>query len=193
MPGTQTPHDRDITELLVAWRNGDSKAIDQVMPIVYEELRSLARSFLRRERHDHTLEATAVTHEAYMRLVEKTHPHWEGRLHFFAVAAQAMRRVLIDHARERKATKRGGQIVKVSLEDNDPPASPLRMDVLDLDAALNRLAERSPRKARVIELRYFGGLTAKEAAEVLEVSEETVHLDSRFARSWLSRELTRKQ
>ncbi|MEO1083910.1 MAG: ECF-type sigma factor, partial [Acidobacteriota bacterium] len=132
MPGTQTSHDRDITGLLVAWRNGDSKAIDQVMPIVYEELRALARSFLRRERHDHTLEATAVTHEAYMKLVEKTHPHWEGRLHFFAVAAQAMRRVLIDHARERQATKRGGHVVKVSLEDNDPPATPLRVDVLDL-------------------------------------------------------------
>ncbi len=184
----QRPPDIDVTTLLEAWRGGDAQALDRLMPVVYDELRTLARSYLRRERPEHTLQATAVTHEAYLRLVEKTHPRWQGRLHFFAVAAQVMRRVLVDHARARQAAKRGGNAVKVSLEDGDAAVEP-PLDVLDLDTALTRLAERDPRKARVIELRYFGGLTAREAAEVLEVSEETVHLDSRFARSWLTREL----
>ena len=184
----QRPPDIDVTTLLEAWRGGDERALDRLMPVVYDELRTLARSYLRRERPDHTLQATAVTHEAYLRLVEKTHPRWQGRLHFFAVAAQVMRRVLVDHARGRLAAKRGGGAVKVSLEDGDATVEP-QLDVLDLDAALTRLTEHDPRKARVIELRYFGGLTARETAEVLEVSEETVNLDSRFARSWLTREL----
>ncbi len=178
----------DVTELLEAWRGGDARALDLLMPVVYDELRTLARSYLRRERPDHTLQATAVTHEAYLRLVEKTHPRWQGRLHFFAVAAQVMRRVLVDHARGRLAAKRGGDAIKVSLEDSDAAVEP-QLDVLDLDAALTRLAKRDERKAKVIELRYFGGLTARETAEVLEVSKETVQLDTRFARSWLNREL----
>ncbi len=182
------PPDLDVTTLLEAWRGGDARALDRLMPVVYDELRTLARSYLRRERPDHTLQATAVTHEAYLRLVEKTHPRWQGRLHFFAVAAQVMRRVLVDHARARQAAKRGGDAVKVSLEAGAATVEP-RLDVLDLDAALTRLTERDPRQARVIALRYFGGLTARETAQVLEVSEETVHLDSRFARSWLTREL----
>lgn len=166
------------------------------MPVVYQELRAIAGSHLRRERPDHTLQATAVIHEAYLRLVDKTHPRWQGRLHFFAVAAQLMRRVLIDHARERRAAKRGGDAIRVTLEDGDTPVAELaerskteRVDVIDLDAALTRLAERDERKARAIELRYFGGLTARETAEVLWVSVETVNLDNRFARSWLGREL----
>lgn len=185
----------ELTELLVAWSEGDASALDQVMPMVYEELRRLAQSHLRRERPDHTLQPTAVTHEAYLRLVERTHPNWHGRLHFFAVAAQVMRRVLVDHARSRRAGKRGGDIIRVPLDSSPAGAvseAPSH-DLIDLDNALDRLTELDARKSRVVELRYFGGLTAKETAEVLQVSVETVQLDSRFARSWLSRQLARTQ
>lgn len=181
----------DVTAILAAWRAGERGALDRLMPLVYDELRSLAEGYLRRERPDHTLQATAVLHEAYLRLVEKTHPHWEGRVHFFAVAAQVMRRILVDHARERRAAKRGGDAVQVAL-DADPAAAPAALDLvdlLDLDAALDRLAALDARKGRVIELRYFGGLTEAEAAQVLEVSPATVRLDLRLARAWLLAEL----
>lgn len=187
--------DRDVTEILDAWRAGDAGALDRLIPLVYDELRSLAEGYLRRERPDHTLQATAVLHEAYLRLVEKTHPHWEGRVHFFAVTAQVMRRILVDHARDRRAAKRGGEIVKISL-DADPAATPAApasafdlVDLLDLDAALDRLSALDIRKGRVIELRYFGGLTEAETARVLEVSPATVRLDLRLARAWLLAEL----
>lgn len=181
----------ELTELLLAWSEGDVSALDHLMPLVYDELRQLAQSYLRRERSDHTLQPTAVTHEAYLRLVDRTHPNWHGRLHFFAVAAQAMRRVLVDHARTRRADKRGGDALRVPL-DAFPEAAVDEApdyDFMDLDAALHRLASFDERKSRVIELRYFGGLTAKETAQVLEVSVETVQLDTRFARSWLHRQL----
>jgi RNA polymerase sigma factor (TIGR02999 family) len=185
----------DVTEILDAWRAGDAGALDRLIPLVYDELRSLAEGYLRRERPDHTLQATAVLHEAYLRLVEKTHPHWEGRVHFFAVAAQVMRRILVDHARERRAAKRGGAALQVSL-DADPAATPVApasgldvVDLLDLDAALDRLSALDTRKGRVIELRYFGGLTEAEMARVLAVSPATVRLDLRLARAWLLAEL----
>lgn len=181
----------ELTELLVAWSRGDAAALDHVMPLVYDELRRLAQSYLRRERRDHTLQPTAVTHEAYLRLIERTHPNWHGRLHFFAVAAQAMRRVLVDHARGRRADKRGGDALRIPLDEHPEAAvqPPPDYDLIDLDAALRRLARFDERKSRVIELRYFGGLTARETAEVLGVSVETVQLDSRFGRAWLQRQL----
>ena len=184
---------RDVTEILGAWRAGDHGALDRLIPLVYDELRALAEGYLRRERPDHTLQATAVLHEAYLRLVEKTHPNWEGRAHFFAVAAQVMRRILVDHARERRAAKRGGEAVKVPIEADPPvrgaPAALDLVDLLDLDAALDRLSALDARKGRVIELRYFGGLTEAEAACVLALSPATVRLDLRLARAWLLAEL----
>lgn len=184
---------RDVTAILDAWRAGESGALDRLIPLVYDELRALAEGYLRRERPDHTLQATAVLHEAYLRLVEKTHPSWEGRVHFFAVAAQVMRRILVDHARERRAVKRGGEAVKVSLDADPAAASSVsgldRVDLLDLDTALDRLSALDARKGRVIELRYFGGLTEAEAARVLAVSPATVRLDLRLARAWLLTEL----
>ena len=186
-----SPVASELTELLVAWSRGNASALDHLMPLVYDELRQLARSYLRRERSDHTLQPTAVTHEAYLRLVERTHPNWHGRLHFFAVAAQAMRRVLVDHARGRRADKRGGKALRVPLDDYPEAAveEAPDYDLIDLDTALERLTQYDARKSRVIELRYFGGLTARETAEVLDVSVETVQLDTRFAHSWLNRQL----
>jgi RNA polymerase sigma factor (TIGR02999 family) len=187
----------DVTVLLAAWRGGDHAALDRLIPLVYDELRSLAAAYLRRERPDHTLQATALIHDAYLRLVEKTHPHWEGRVHFFAVAAQLMRRVLVDHARERRAAKRGGGVLRVALDADAAmagpadasAAKPFAPDVMDLDRALDRLAAIAPRKARAIELRYFGGLTEGEAAQALEIAPATVRLDIRLARAWLLADL----
>lgn len=199
------PDEADVSGLLRAWRAGEHGALDRLIPLVYQELRSLAAGYLRRERQDHTLEPTAVLHEAYLRLVDKTHPRWEGRVHFFAVAAQVMRRVLVDHARARQAAKRGGEAVKVPLEEGqtglaagpylmvgpDPMAGPDPV-LLALDEALDRLARLDPRKSQAIELRYFGGLTHDEVARLLGVSTATARLDSRLARAWLSRELRRE-
>lgn len=193
------PDEADVSGLLRAWRGGEAGALDRLIPLVYQELRSLAAGYLRRERQDHTLEPTAVLHEAYLRLVDKTHPRWEGRVHFFAVAAQVMRRVLVDHARARQAAKRGGDAVKVPLEEEQaglaaggaPAAGPDPV-LLALDDALDRLARLDPRKSRTIELHYFGGLTHGEVARLLGVSTATVRLDSRLARAWLCRELRRQ-
>lgn len=179
----------EVTQLLVAWREGDAGALDRLMPLVYDQLRSLATVHLSRERQGHTLQPTAVIHETYLRMVEKTHPRWRGRPHFFAVAAQLMRRILVDHARERRAAKRGGQAIRVTLAEDDAIDESPAPDVLDLDAALVRLSGFDERKAKVIELRYFGGLTVEETARVLEVSAATVRLDARLARAWLHREL----
>lgn len=189
VPGLSGPAS-EVTRLLIAWREGEAGALDRLIPLVYDDLRALAAGYLRRERPDHTLQPTAVLHDAYLRLVEKTHPRWEGRVHFFAAAAQAMRRILVDHARERRAAKRGGAAERISLDAETPVAapgaeSPFLADLLDLDSALERLAALDGRKARGVELRYFGGLTESEAAEVLGVSPATVRLDLRLARAWL--------
>jgi len=186
------PVAEDVTQLLIDWREGKKQALAQLVPLVYDELRRLAGRRLSRERSDHTLQATALVHEAYLRLVDKTHPRWQGRVHFFAVAAQQMRRILVDHARSNQAAKRGGGRAKIPIEDGTVVLSHERpSDLLALDDALARLGSADHRKAQVIELRYFGGLTLEETAEALEVSTATVVNDSRFARAWLHREVRR--
>jgi len=181
------PH--NVTLILQEWSAGDSDAPARLMPLVYTELRRLARDYLRRERSDHTLQPTALVHEAYLRLVDQTRLTWQNRAHFYGVAAQLMRRILVDHARTHGAQKRGGPTPKLSLDEarfspEDRPA-----DLLALDEALKALAETDERKARVVELRFFGGLNMEETAEVLQVSEKTVRRDWQMAKLWLHREL----
>ena len=179
----------EITHLLQAWRKGDDEALERLAPLVYQDLRALARSHLRRERAGHTLQATALVHEAFFKLQGQRSP-WHNREQFFAVASRIMRRVLVDHARARAAMKRGSDAPRIELEDSMAVASEARsLDLLDLDRALERLAALEPRLARVVELRYFGGLSVEEAARVLECSDRTVKRDWSFARAWLLREL----
>jgi len=185
-----TPSPDDVTQLLVEWRNGSRSALDRLIPLVERELRRLARSYMRRERADHTLQTTALVNEAYMLLVKQRNVQWQNRAHFFAIAAQLMRRVLIDHAKSHRRAKRGGGAIKVSLEDIAAPISTRSEELLALDAALNKLAAIDARKGRVVEMRYFGGLSFEEAAEVLEVSPNTVMRDWRMARAWLEREIS---
>lgn len=175
----------EVTSLLIEWRHGDAGALDRLMPVVYAELRRLADRYLRRERSDHSFDPTELVHEAYLRLVGKTHPRWRDRVHFYAVAAQLMRRILVDHARGHRAAKRGGGVPKLSLEEAGEVADRQAADLLALDEALTALARLDERKARIVELRFFGGLTIDEAAEVLEVSAATVVADTRLARAWL--------
>lgn len=179
----------EVTRLLNRWRAGDEASAAQLMPLVYEELRRLARNYLRRERGDHTLQATALVHEAYLRLVDETAVSWQNRAHFYGISAKLMRQILIDHARARNASKRGGGVEKVSLDEarDLPPAG--ATDVVALDSALKDFARTYPRKGDVVELKFFGGLEAKEIAEVLQVSEKTVLRDWQFAKLWLCREL----
>ena len=179
-----------VTELLAAWGAGDADASNALVPLVYEELRRQARRALRREGEGHTLQATALVHEAWLRLDRQHDAHWESRTQFLAVAAQTMRRVLVDHARARLATKRGGGDVQISLGDVTAAVeSPDAMDVLALDDALARLAIMDARKARLVELRYFAGLSIPEAAAALGVSQATVIREWAVARMWLRREL----
>lgn len=181
-----------VTELLHAWRAGDTAAWEQLVPLVYAELRQQASSALRREGEGHTLQATALVHEAWLRLDGQHDAHWESRGQFFSVAAQMMRRVLTDHARTRRALKRGGGGVQVTLGDGIPAvASPDDVDVLALDDALARLATIDPRKAQLVELRYFAGLSIPEAATALGISPATVGREWAVARMWLRRELER--
>lgn len=183
---------QDLTGLLRAWANGDQPALDALTPLVYAELRRLAGSYLRREIPGHTLEPTALVHEAYLRLVDSSLPDWRSRAHFYGVAAHLMRQILVDHARERDAAKRGGRAVHLSF-DEDLALSPEREpDLVALDDALERLAACSPRKAQVVELRFFGGLSEEEIAELLKVSAVTVRRDWQFSKAWLLRELTGK-
>ncbi len=179
--------DPGITHLLLAWREGDRGAFDQLVPVVYSELRRLAHRYMVGERAGHLLQTTALVHEAYFRLVGLDR-NWEGRGHFFAVAAQVMRQVLVDFARRRRAGKRGGGAVAVSLDE--AMVSIERADeLIRLDDALQALAQIDARKARIVELRFFGGLTIEEAAEVLGVSHATVERDLKLARAWLQREM----
>ena len=179
----------EVTELLVDWSGGNQAALDRLMPLVYAELRRLARARLRRERPGHLLQTTALVNEAYLRLVDQRHVRWQNRAHFFAIAAQLMRRILVDHARRKGAAKRGGGVEQVSLaEIPDLPAR--RLDVLALDDALSRLSAMDPRQGRIVELRCFGGLTADETAEVLAISPRTVRREWTMAKAWLHRQMS---
>jgi RNA polymerase sigma factor (TIGR02999 family) len=183
----------DTARLLERARAGDAKAVSQLMPIVYDELRRLAGSYLRREKPGQTLQATALVHEAYVRLVgEKAH-RWQDKTHFLAIAALSMRQILVQRARARKAAKRGGDPQRITLDDQlfaSATAGGRELDLVALDAALQKLATLSERQARVVELRYFGGLSVEEAAEVLDVSPATVKREWTLARAWLHRELS---
>lgn len=185
----------EVTALLAAWRAGEPEALDRLMPLVYGELRRLAARSLEGERKDHTLQPTALVHEAYLRLAGGAVPRWQDRAHFFAVAAQVMRRLLVDHARARRTDKRGGAARRLPLDKALEIGSPDAGDpelLLALDEALVELAAHDPRKAHIIELRFFGGLTLEETAEVEGVATSTVILEARLARAWLYRRLSRE-
>ncbi len=182
----------NVTQLLVNWRNGDETALDQLMPIIYDELHRLAKRYMSRERRNHTLQTTALVNEAYLRLVGQGQAEWQNRAHFFGVAAQVMRHVLVDHARSRQYAKRGGEAQQVTLDDNLAISHEDQIEVLALDEALNRLAALDERKGRIVELRYFGGLSVEETAEVLELSAITVKRDWLKAKAWLYRELSQR-
>lgn len=179
-----------VTDLLLAWREGDDDALGRLTPLVYQELRRIARHCLRGERAGHSLEATALVHEAYVRLVGAQRVRWQDRAHFLAMAATAMRRVLVEHARARRRRKRGADPIRVPLSAVQPTTEKGR-DLVALDEALQALAAIDPRRSRVVELRCFGGLSVAEAAMVLQVSSDTVMRDWKLARAWLLRELQR--
>lgn len=181
----------DVTQLLLAWNGGEVEARDQLLRVVYEELRRIARGQLVGEKPGHTLQATALVNEAYLRLVDQTRVHWRNRAHFFGIAAQLMRRILVDYARRRKAAKRGGGATVVEFQDSLTPRAERSVDLVVLDDILTRLEEFDARAVRLVELRYFGGLTIEETAEVLEVSPATVKREWATARAWMHRELTR--
>jgi RNA polymerase sigma factor (TIGR02999 family) len=180
-----------VTELLHRWVGGDEKAKDALVPLVYDELRRVARRCLIGQRPDHTLQSTALVHEVYLRLVSQESVRWENRIHFFAVAAQQMRRILVDHARKKGAEKRGGGRVTVTLNEQLTPATQRDLDVIALDDALNELSRMNPQHSRIVEMRFFAGLSIEEAAQALGVSPATVKRDWTVARAWLYRELTR--
>jgi RNA polymerase sigma-70 factor, ECF subfamily len=184
-----TPPAHDVTQLLVAWCEGDQAAFERLVPLVYAELRRVAHRRMRDERPDHILQTTALINEAYLRLVDINRVRWQNRAQFYAVSAQMMRRILVDAARARDARKRGGEISHVVFDEALMPMPQRDADLMALDAALDALAKVDPRKSRVVELRYFGGLSVDETAEVLGVSVETVARDWRLAKLWLLREL----
>jgi len=183
------PPAHDVTQLLVAWSDGDQAAFQRLLPLVYAELRRVAHRRMRDERPDHLLQTTALINEAYLRLVDINRVRWQSRAHFFAVSARVMRRILVDAARERDALKRGGDISHIVFDEALMPAPACDADLIALDAALRALADVDPRKSQVVELRYFGGLSVEETAEVLDVSVRTVAGDWKLAKLWLLREL----
>ncbi len=180
-----------VTELLVRWRAGDKVALDALMPLVYSELRRIAQHYLKNERPDHTLQSTALVHEAYVRLTQQNLPEWQNRAHFFGVAAHLMRQILVDHARNHRASKRGGNVYRLALEDAEEQPQPLDVDLVALDDALKTLAGMDAQQSRVVELKFFAGLSIEDTAEVLGVSASTVKRDWITARAWLYRELAR--
>ena len=181
----QPPSPSEVTRLLKAWGSGNTAALDQLMPIVYNELRAVAAHYLRRERPDHTLQPTALVNEAYLRLIDQKQVEWQNRAHFVGVAAQMMRRILVDHAKGTHRAKRGGGARKVALDEAMAFSAERAEDLVELDAALTALAAFDERKSRVVELRYFGGLSVEETAEVLKISEVTVARDWKLAKAWL--------
>ena len=186
-----TPSTHEITDLLVAWSDGDQAALEKLTPLVYQELHRLAQGYLRGERAGHTLQTTDLAHEAYLRLVDASQMQWQNRAHFFAVSANLMRHILVDFARARRNLKRGGDAQQVSLDEALTVAAGHSAELVALDDALKDLARLDERQSKVVELRFFGGLTEGEIAEVLQVSPRTVSSDWNLARSWLLRELSK--
>jgi RNA polymerase sigma factor (TIGR02999 family) len=187
----QAPID-GITKLLQGWQGGDRAALDALVPVVYKELHRLAHCELRKERPNHTLQSTALVHEAYFRLVGKRLPQWESRTHFFAIAAQLMRQILVDYARRHRASKRGSGVCMLTLDDAVTLPQRKDVDVIAIDEALNTLAEIDPRQSRVVELRFFAGLSLEEISEVMGIATATVQRDWTAARAWLYREISRR-
>lgn len=183
------PSTQEVTEMLVAWSNGDESAFEKLVPLVHDELHRLAHRYMNQERPGHLLQTTALVNEAYLRLVDSSRVRWQNRAHFFAVSAQLMRRILVDFARSRNYLKRGGNAIQVSLDKAFTVSIDQNGDLVALDEALNALAAIDERKSRVVELRFFGGLSIEETAEILRVSPETVMRDWRLAKVWLLREL----
>lgn len=179
-----------VTELLVRWRGGDREALEQLMPLVYEELRRLAHYYLSRERSDHTLQSTALVHEAYLRLSGPNPPQWQNRAHFFGIAAHVMRQILVEYARGRSAAKRGGDAITLTLDDAIALPQQMDVDVIALDAALSALSNLDAQQGRIVELRFFAGLTIEDTSEVLGISPATVKRDWITARAWLFRAMS---
>ncbi len=178
---------KNVTQLLIDWNGGDKTALEKLLPMIYQELHLLASRYLRRERPNHTIQATALVNEAYLRLIDQKQVQWQNRAHFFAIAAQMMRRILINYARDQHAAKRGGYSIKVSLNEAIGLANPQDLDLMALDEALDKLALTDSRKSRLIELWFFAGLTLEETAEVLDISLATAKRDWTLARAWLYR------
>ncbi len=183
---------KDVTQLLIEWSNGDHAALDRLIPLVYDELRRLARGYMRREKQGHTLQTSALIHEAYLRLVDRKDVQLQNRAQFFGFAAQLMRRILVDHARSRSRLKRGGGVQLVSLAEQAVISNDVA-EVIALDDALNNLAERDPRKAQIVEMKFFAGLTNEEIADVLRVTTRTVEREWRKAKAWLYRAISKGQ
>ena len=187
----QTP--QNVTQLLLAWKGGDKDALDKLIPIVYDELRRQASRYLRRERAGHTLQTTALIHEAYVRLVDQKNVQWQNRAQFFGIAAQLMRRILVDHARAKHRAKRGGSNIKVSLTDAMALTKDPNQNLLEIDEALTRLAAIDEQQSKIVELRFFSGLSVEETATALEISPATVKRDWSVAKAWLHREIERNE
>ncbi|HZQ97164.1 MAG TPA: sigma-70 family RNA polymerase sigma factor [Candidatus Sulfotelmatobacter sp.] len=180
---------QDVTRLLAQWTEGDAQALEDLLPLVYDELRRLARGYLYRERSDHTLQSTALVHEAYLRLVDQN-VSWQNRAHFFGIAAEMMRRILVDYARGRNAAKRGDGICRVTLDEEIMGAGQRDVDVLALDEALTRLAKLDPQQSRIVELRFFAGLSIEDTSAILKISPATIKRDWAMAKAWLFREMS---
>jgi RNA polymerase sigma factor (TIGR02999 family) len=192
MYAVATSSPQDVTQLLLQLTAGDRAVLDELLSLIYRELRGLAANYLRRERPDHTLQPTALVHEAYLRLIDQTQVNWQNRAHFFGVAAQMMRRILVDHARAHNAEKRGQEFEKLSLDENIDQAIERSAELVALDDALKALAEFDPQKSRIVELRYFGGLSVEETAAVLGVTPVTVKRHWRMAKAWLYGQMKRQ-
>jgi RNA polymerase sigma-70 factor (ECF subfamily) len=184
------PSPQEITQMLIDWQNGNQTALDKLMPHVYDELRRLAHRYMNRDRPGHTLQTTALVNEAYLRLADQKNVNWQNRAHFFALAAQVMRHLLVDHARRHRYAKRGGGARQVTLDEGALVSPERGAELLALDEALSRLSDIDPRKSQIVELRYFGGLSVEETAEVLGVAEITVKREWGKAKAWLYRELS---
>ena len=187
-----SPAPKEVTQLLIAWSNGEEDALEKLVPLIYDELRRIARRYMKREPAGHTLQTTALVNEAYLRLIEQKGMKWQNRAHFFAISAQLMRRILVSMARARHANKRGGEARQVSLDEALVISEERAAELVALDEAMNELAALDPRRSRVVELRHFGGLSVEETAEVLNISPETVMRDWKRAKAWLYTVLNRK-